>query len=245
MSDEVKDGVTEPVAQVQEAVATATESTEEHNDRPEEAKVEEQPKRRDADYNWAEMRRKTQELERRASEQEELIKRLSKGNAPEPDDNLDKLSDDDIITVAQHKRMSAKIAKQVAEEVVRQREALTVEDRLVAKFPDFNSVVTSENIELLKQNDPELALSLQSLAHDPYAQSVAAYKLFKRGPYVTNQNTMQDKKKAEANAKKPLSVQAAGKQGGGLGDASMFENGLTKDLQKKLWSEMQECIKRA
>jgi hypothetical protein len=239
MSDDEKESVNEPV---EEAVAQASESDSEHNERHEEAQQAEQTKRKDADYNWAEARRKMQELERRSQEQDELIRRLS-SKAPEVDDELEKLSDDDIITVAQHKKMSAKIAKQVAEEVIKQREASTVEDRILAKYPDFEQVVTPEGVEQFKNSDPELA-DLLRREQDPYKQAVTVYKLLKRDHPKTNQTTNIERKKAAENSQKPISVQAASKQSA-LGNAGAFENGVTPELKKQLYAEMQQCIKRA
>lgn len=242
MSDEEKESVNEPVT---EAVAQASESEGEHDVRQEETREVEAPRRKDADYNWNEARRKMQELERRSQEQDELIRRLSTGNAPKDDDELDKLSDDDIITVKQHKQMAAKIAKQVAEEVVKQREASTVEDRINAKFPDFEQVVTQESVENFRNSDPELAELLRQ-EQDPYKQAVLVYKQIKRGqiPQPRSVQSTIERKKAVENSQKPLSVQAASKQSA-LGNASMFENGITPELKKQLYKEMQECIKRA
>jgi hypothetical protein len=231
-----------------EAVAQAPES--EQADQPDQKPADTQQdlqdrKRKDLDYNWAEARRKMEHLERKAKEQEELIASLSRAQQPAEED-FSNLSDDDIITVKQHKSMAAKIARQVAEEVVKQREAATVDERISAKYPDFKDVVTPESIELLKQNDPELALSLYRLADDPYAQNVAAYKLLKKSGYgaseMKKQDASQDKKKAQVNSSKPVSVNAVTKQSA-IGNVHAFENGLTPELKSQLWKEMQQAIK--
>jgi hypothetical protein len=222
-------------------VAQSTESDETHNVRQEETQQAEQRKRNDVEYNWNEARRKMQDLERRAQEQDMLIARLSSKDAPVEDD-LEKLSDDDIITVAQHKKMTAKIAKQVAEEVHRQREASTMEERILAKYPDYEQVVTPENIELLKKTEPELALSLHSLEKDPYSQAIAAYKLMKKTAPAPSKVVPIERKKALENSQKPVSVQAVSKQSG-LNYASAFEGGLTPELRKQIYAEMQQAIK--
>jgi hypothetical protein len=235
MSDEEK----ENVAQSQEVIQPS-ESAETQDDRQEEAKEIEQPTRKGVDYNWAEARRTRQELERQNEELRSQIQRLSQKDAPVEDD-LSKLSEDDIITVKQHRQSAKQIAKQVAEEVIRQREAATMEERLLMKYPDFSQIVSPENIELLKQSEPELALSLHSLQHDPYSQAVAAYKLLKK-TVPPQKNVTQEKKKALENSQKPVSVQAVTKQSA-IGSAHAFENGLTPDLKKQLWAEMQQAMK--
>jgi hypothetical protein len=238
----------EEVESVEMAVAQAPES--EQAEPQEQKQVDAQQeiqdrKRKDLDYNWAEARRKMEQLERRARDQDELIASLTRPQLP-PEEDFSNLSDDDIITVKQHQYMSAKIARQVAEEVVKQREAATVDERIAAKFPDFKQVVTPENIELLKQNDPELALSLYRLADDPYAQNVAAYKLLKKSGYgaeeVKKQELSQEKKKAQVNSSKPVSVNAVMKQSA-IGNVHAFENGLTPELKGQLWKEMQQAMK--
>jgi hypothetical protein len=238
VSDEEKSNVETVIDQPAQEVVQSTDSDETHNDRQEEAQPSQQSRRTDVDYNWAEARRKMQELERKAAEQDVLIARLSR---PAPvEDDLEKLSDDDIITVKQHKQMAAKIAKQVAEEVVKQREAATMEERLATKFPDYDQVVTADSIELLKKSEPELALSLQSLGHDPYAQAVAAYKLMKKTGIGLPKTD--EKKRAMENIKKPVSVQTVAKQSA-IGSAHAFENGLTPEMKKQLYAEMQQAAR--
>lgn len=239
MSDEETSNVEQP--QTAQDVVQSTESEEAHNVRQEEPQTTEQQRRTDVEYNWGEARRKMQELERRSQEQQMLIDRLSRKDAPVEDD-LDKLSDDDIITVKQHKQMAAKIARQVAEEVVKQRENSTIEERLSVKFPDYDQVVTADSIELLRKTEPELAMSLQSLGHDPYAQAVAAYKLMKKTGIGQPKVITDEKKRALENVKKPLSVQTVAKQSA-IGSAHAFENGLTPEFKKQLYAEMLQATK--
>lgn len=224
------------------AAAPATESESEHNERPDKAKEAEQRKRNDVEHNWAESRRKMQELEKQNRDMQEQISRISPKPAPEEDD-LSKLAEDDILTVAQARKLATKMARSVAEEVVKQREAATVEERVQLKYPDFADVVSKENIELLKQTEPELAMSLYHIP-DAHAQAVAAYKLIKKvGLSKPEVNTV-EKKKATENSQKPMSVQAVAKTSA-IGNAHLFENGLTPELKKQLWSEMQQASKQA
>lgn len=216
---------------------------ENHDERQEEAKDSPPPQRKDVEYNWAEARRKMQELERRSQEQEELIARLSNKPAAPEEDELAKLSEDDILTVAQARKLATKMARQVAHEAIKEREAATVEERLQSKFPDYDQVVTRENVEILKQQEPELAQSLMRLADDPFAQAKAAYRLIKTLGVKTDPSPGPEVKKARENASKPVSVNAVTRNSA-IGNASLFENGLTPELKKQLWSEMQTAIKR-
>lgn len=240
MSAEVNPSVEE---ETPEPVAQATEPEvvqEERQETPQEKK-----RRNDTEYNWAETRRKMQELERQNQELKEYVEKTTAKPAPKEEiDELDKLSDDDIVTKAQAKKMAAKMAREIANEVMKQREAATVEDRLQLKYQDFAEVVTKENIDLLKQTEPELADSLR-YHPDPYAQGVAAYKLLKK--ISTGQSSpppSPDRDKAIKNSQKPVSVNAVTKASA-LGNAHLFENGLTPEVKKQLFAEMQAAIKYA
>ena len=236
--------MTEDQTSVEEAVAPPVEEAKQ-DDQKEEVQPNPEPKREsDQEYNWKEARRERESLRQRNLELEQELNRI-KTNATAEEDIISQLADDDIITVKQHKQMSARIAQQVAEEVVRQREAATLEERIKLKFPDFDNVVSKENIEIFKQNEPELAASLQALSHDPYKQATAAYKLLKKQGMGLSAEVAKNKNRAEENSKKPVSVQSVTKQASIVGNASMFENGLTPELRKKLWQEMQESAKRA
>jgi len=201
--------------------------------------AQDKKKRNDAEYNWAETRRKMQELEKQNRDMQQEMSQLKKPK--EEVDDLDKLSDDDIITKGHAKKLAQKMAREISEQVIKQREASMVDERLQSKFSDFADVVTKENIDLLKQNEPELAFSL-SHNPDPYAQGIAAYKLLKRLG-IGNEVKNEEKEKALKNSQKPVSVNAVGKNSA-IGNVHLFENGLTKELKSQLWKEMQDARKR-
>ncbi len=211
-----------------------------HNDVSQEAQEAEQRTRNDAEYNWAEMRRQMREKDQQIEDLNNKFSSISQRQEIPEEDDLANLAKDDIITVGQAEKLADKRARKIAEDVIRQREAATVEERVQLKFPDYADVVSKENIELLKQTEPELAQSLYHMP-DPYGQAVAAYKLLKRmvkkpeGPSL-------ERRKAEENSKKPLSVNAVTNQSA-IGNAHLFENGLTKELKTQLWKEMQESMK--
>jgi hypothetical protein len=197
------------------------------------------------DKDWRETRRKIDGLERKTREQEELIQRLSQAKAAPVDDEIERLGDDDIVTKGQARKLAAKMAEEIAQKFIKQRDNSMVDERLSMKYQDFTQVVTQENIEYLKETEPELAISLSYIS-DPYSQGVAAYKMLKKiGNPQEAENMAQinrDKEKAVKNSQKPVSVQAVAKQSP-IGNAQLFENGLTADTKKRLWKEMQEAIK--
>lgn len=226
------------VEQEAQGAAEATESEEAQI-----AQAEAQQKRNSVEYNWAEARRKMQDLDRQNRDLAEKLDRLQKAQAPQEIDELAKLADDDIITKAQASKLADRRAREIAAEVIKNHAASTVEERIKARYSDFDQVVTQENIETLKQRKPSLALAL---AHnpDPYAQAEAVYDALKMmGIGETDVNKV-EKEKALKNAQKPMSVSSASKTSA-LGNAHLFENGLTPELKNQLWKEMEECRKRA
>lgn len=235
--------MTEDQTSVVEAVAQPVEESKQDAPKEEIQMSPETKRDSDQEYNWREARREREELRLKNLELANELARMRAG--PQTDDeDIAKLADDDIITVKQHKQMSARIAKQVAMDVMKEREAATLDERIKNKFPDFDNVVTKENIEIFQQNEPELAKSLKALADDPYSQAAAAYKLLKKHGMGVTAEVEKNKQKAEENSKKPVSVQSVAKQPSAVGNAHAFENGLTPELKKQLWSEMQEAAKR-
>jgi hypothetical protein len=227
-----------------EEVAQPTES-EQTQDVQKETPVEKPSPISDVDHNWREARRKMDTLEQQNYELKaslEQIKASQKPNAEE--DVLSKLNDDDIITAKQARSLAMKMARQVAEQTVREREAQTLDERLMTKFPDYQEVVSKENIDLLQQQEPELAKSLYALQQDPYSQGIAAYKMLKKLGLGDTSEMAVNKKKALENSKKPVSVQSVTKSSSAIGNVHLFENGLTPELKKQLWKETQECAKR-
>jgi len=215
-----------------EAVAQPSESVEEQDDQQEETKQNPSQVMSDKEFNWSEARRKISELERRTQEQENEIRGLKSNGQFSDDKDFSNLDDEEIVT-----------AKQVRE-ALRRQEASTLDERLRLRFPDFDTVITKENVDLLQQQDPELALSLKALSHDPYAQAVAAYKLLKRTGVVDMASKQPQKAKAIENSRKPVSVQSVTKSSA-IAEANKFQSGLTPELRKQLWKEMQESIKSA
>jgi hypothetical protein len=205
-----------------------------------------EPPMSNQEYNWRAAERKRNDLERQLREEREYRLKLQEQLSPkaEEDDGLEKLGDDDIITKAHAKKLAQKIGRQIAEEVIKKRDDSTVEERVRNRCPDFDEFVTPENIENLKKQEPELALSLANTS-DNYSKAVATYKVLKQmiGANV-EKRSIPEKEKALKNSQKPLSVNAVSKNSA-IGNAHLFENGLTDELKASLYKEMQQCAKYA
>lgn len=239
MTEEVNPSVEEQSSQAV-AQPTETEPVQEVRDQA----AAEIKQRNDVAYNWAEANRKMKELERKAHEQDELIRRLQPQQAPSPPQEEDDLGiADDALAEGKHLKELRKEIKQL-KSYIKEKEVSTVDERLSLKFPDFAEVVTKENIELLKQTEPELALSLYHTP-DPYSQGISAYKLLKKVGVAKQDVSAPEKKRAQENSSKPVSVNALPKNNSAIGNAHLFENGLTPELKKSLYEEMKQAAKYA
>jgi len=228
---EEENQVVEQADQLVQATDQATESEEQHNER--QAQTESKASmRKDAEYNWNEARRKMQELERRSQEQQELINRLS---AQKPSDEPE-LSPDDLLTVAHLNKVNARRDQETIRELQKQKEEI-----LYLRYPDIDQVLSNENIALFEKTEPELAETLATMQGDPIKLRTAAYKIIKKS-LKTEAAPSMEKNRAEQNAKKPVSVQSAGKMSA-IGNVHQFENGLTPEVRKALYKEMQDAIK--
>lgn len=119
-----------------------------------------------------------------------------------------------------------------------------IELRIRTQCPDFEKVCTPENVAVLRETDPELAATINS-SSDLYNKAIAAYKAIKRYGISTEDNYVADKVRAQQNAAKPRPLASVNAQMGDspLTKANAFANGLTEDLKKSLWREMNEAKK--
>jgi hypothetical protein len=197
--------------------------------------VEQKPEESSQEKNWRELRTALKELKRENQHLRQQFEQTKQPNKPHEEEE----ENEPYITPKTFKRKLHEL-----ETKLKEKEVEGVSDRLRAKYSDFDEVVSVDNVEYLNTHEPELALSLAALKSDPYKQGIAAYKILKNSELSQNKVNMQDKAKIQENAKKPTSVQAVRKQGA-LADANRFSNGLTPELKKSLWAEMQNARKGA
>lgn len=231
---------------------TQPEVQEQPQEEKQEATVEPQTqqKRKDAEYNFAELRRqreedrrRAEEAERRANELLELLKRQTDGKAPQKDhdeDELERLSQDDLLTVKHADKKINKRTQGLQQELQTLRSQLA-EMSFRQKYPDIDEVLSLENIEMLKKEDPDISEMISRLPAGSKEQITLAYKYIKKMAPIKVEDSM-EKKKAIENSKKPLSVQAVTKQSA-IGNAHHFENGLSKELREQLYREMKQAQK--
>ena len=132
-----------------------------------------------------------------------------------------------------------KLARLEAENAV-----LTTRTMLRNKYNDWDSIVNNDNLAKLSREYPQLGKTLDS-TNDMYAAGESAYLMIKKfgiseEPEANNYDS--EKELVQKNAKKPRTIASLNLQQGEspLSKANVFSAGLTKDLEKQLWKEIQE-----
>jgi hypothetical protein len=195
--------------------------------------------RSDKEINFQNLRLAKQQLEKENRELKAWKEsQTQKQNIPDKEEDYG-IDDDDLV--------EGKVVKQIYRDLntlkrnYENDKLATIPDRLRGKFSDFDQVVTPENVELLKQSEPELYMSITA-GQDLYAKGVSAYKTLKSMGIVKEDHYKSEKEKVQQNHSKPMSIQAIRGQGA-LSDANAFANGLTPELKKQLQQEMYEAVK--
>jgi hypothetical protein len=226
---------------IQEQVEPATqESTSEVQ---QSAPAEEKP----IDRNWKQLRDKAERLERERDEAIRYAQDLHKKQQPaQEEDNEVTINPDELVEGKHLSRVNKKIQKleQEVQKYQKLSQESTVELQLRSQFPDFDKVVTQETLQTLRENDPELA---ESINYNPnlYNKAAAAYKAIKKMAIYKEDTYEPDRERAAKNAAKPKPLSTISPQQGDtpLSHANAFAQGLTDDLKKNLWKEMEEARK--
>ena len=252
--------------QVQEELSEVVQETEQTTEvaQEEALKAQEAAKQekviKDKEYNFAELRKRTEAAERALDQERahsrEIIELLKSGkntreqSLDQDDAELSKLSNDDLATVGNASKLYDKHSKptkqkiSAMEEKVAQLEAALEQQRLYTKYPDLDEVLSSENIELLNKEDPEIAAVISSLPKNSPQQITMAYKYIKKlvpSKGIEKTPDLSDKKRALENLSKPRSVQSVAKTSP-IGMANAFES--SDEAKKAAYKEMMDAIKR-
>lgn len=190
----------------------------------------------DKEINFQKLREKAERLER----ENEDLRRSYLEATPQPQEEDDLPIDDDDIPDG---RLVKKLYKEIAslKKTYVSDKAATIPERLINKFSDFEAVVSKENIEKLKQTEPEIYSSITS-GSDLYAKGVSAYKTLKALGIAKEDPYKEQKSQVQQNQSRPVSTQAIKGQGA-LAEANIFAKGLTPELRKQLNQEMAEAVK--
>jgi len=215
--------------------------------------AQQQIEENDKDRNFRALRDKTSKIQQ---ERDELLYRLQQmeasksSNQSQPSQQYSE--DDDInlepeaIAEGKHinkfnNKFNTKIKRLEQELNVykQQSSEATAEVRLRAQYPDFDKVVSKDNIELLSAAYPELAKSINA-SSSLYDKAVSAYTLIKKFNIYNEEPYKAEVQRAQANAAKPKPLVSVSPQQGDspLTQANAFANGLTDELKEQLRKEM-------
>lgn len=190
--------------------------------------AQQQPVESKQDRNWREMRQKLEHYEKKLAD-------LEQKNQPKAVEEEElNLSDDDIVTAKDVKKLAKKMAREIVAQDRMRYEADTAEDRLRTKYSDFDEVVNEDNVKKLLREEPELAKVLKSTA-DPYAKGVAAYRYIRLMERANPEAV--DKQVIRQNLAKPRTTTSI--KDSGLDHVEEFASGrLTAEMRRKLYEEM-------
>ncbi len=194
------------------------------------------------------LREKAEQAERRAQEAERLLQQYSsqKQQEYEQEDEPEDISlDEDSLVEGKHLAKVYKEVRQLKNQLKQYEQKSTVsavELKLKAQYPDFDNVVSGENLANLKAAYPEIAQTINS-SSDLYSKAVSAYTMIKKlGISEPVDVYSDDKARALKNAAKPRSMASISPQQGEspLSKANAFatDGTLSKDLKDQLWKEM-------
>ena len=190
--------------------------------------AQQQPAESKQDRNWREMRQKLEHYEKKLAD-------LEQKNQPKAVEEEElNLSDDDIVTAKDVKKLAKKMAREIVAQDRMRYEADTAEDRLRTKYSDFDEVVNEDNVKKLLREEPELAKVLRSTA-DPYAKGVAAYRYIRLMERANPEAV--DKQVIRQNLAKPRTTTSI--KDSGLDHVEEFASGrLTAEMRRNLYEEM-------
>ena len=180
--------------------------------------------------------------------EKEFREKQYKKEEPKPvDDDIDFNIDEDGLVEGRYvKRVTNKLKnleKQLKGYESQSRQQ-SIEVKIKQDFPDFESVVSKENVDMLNSQFPEIARTLSDTS-DLYNKAASAYSVIKKfGIYRENPHE-EDRVKALRNTQKPRPLASVSPQQGDspLSKANAFANGLTEDLKVQLRKEMMAARK--
>ena len=192
--------------------------------------------RENAEKERDEYRKKVEEMEKYWNQAQKPV-----ATAPEqPEDDLS-LDPDDFVEGKHFSKVNNRI-KQLEQKLVQQEQAsvsTAVEMRLKTKYPDFDSVVSKENIDALGVISPEIFNTLAQ-SPDMYNKACAAYTLIKKFGINMENPYSAEQAKIEKNLSRPRASAGKGTQGSisPLTQASSFDGSLSEERKKAIYQEM-------
>lgn len=234
----------------QEPHPVVEEKKQEEGHQPKNFKELREAKRR-IDQENIRIQKERDEALRRIRELEERYSKPSVSVAAQEEDIPDiQLGPDDL---AEGKHLSSvqkqikKLEQQLNYYQARSSETV-IENRLRNEYPDFDKVVSPDNIESLRLAYPEIANTINNSSTDLYSKAVSAYAVIKNLGIHTEDTYGPDRQKALKNAAKPkvLASISPASSDTPLSRANAFADApLTDDIKKQIYKDMLAAARRS
>lgn len=245
--------VEEPVQEqtAQNMVENQTESEQgmvESNGEEAEAPVVAAVKQSAPQESWKILREKAEKAERERDEAIRYIKEMQNRNQETPasvEEEDQTVLEEDALVEGKHLKKVNKHIKNLENQLkqYQQQTALSAtEVKLKSQYPDFDSVVSKENLENLRYAYPEIANTINS-STDLYSKAVSAYTMIKKLGISQADSFQEERALVQKNSVKPKPLASVSPQQGDspLSKANAFASGkLTDELKKQLYKEMME-----
>ena len=163
---------------------------------------------------------------------------------PEPEDDYSDIGlDDDGLAEGKHLKKVLKEMRALKKEMYEYKMKATndtVEVKLKSQYPDFDRVITQDNLQALSSINPDLA-DMISQTPDMYKRAKLAYDMVKQYGIYKEDTFVHEKAIAQKNAAKPRPLASVSPQQGDspLSKANAFANGaLSEDMKAQYRREM-------
>lgn len=144
-----------------------------------------EPVKSDKELNFERLRKKAERLEQELEEKNRILEEQQKKQS-----QVDDIADDDFVEGRQFKSIKEKTAYLEKRQMELENQIMLKE--IYSKYPDIDEVVSKENLELLKELEPEIHESLRNTNVPPKVTYINAYKHVKN--YVLKQNESKNMK---------------------------------------------------
>lgn len=238
--------------EIEEETGQETEQQEEvllEDEVEETVKQEEQPKKSEAEINFARLREKNERLER---DNEALIKLFTESQKKsqviqdEIDEKEEELNDDSFVE-PKHIIALQKEIKELKEMKKREDEERDIEYRLKSNYHDFDNVINKKNIDELKNKKPLLAKAILS-EENLETRARLVYEAIKDYGIIQkiNSNVNKDKERIANNLNKPKSSNSisSGKSESPLTLANSYSNDSLEEARAKKFRLVQEYARK-
>jgi len=207
---------------------------------------------------WKKLREKALAAEKRAAELEEALQaaqaakqqQMPQQQAPQ-EEEIEELSvDADALVEGKHLSKVSKHIKKLEQQLQQYQQQTAInatELRLKTQYPDFDAIVTRENLESLRLAYPEIANTINS-SSDLYSKAVSAYTMIKKLGLTADVDNYEEEKAIihkNANKPKPTAVLNPTQNDSPLSKVNAFSKGpLTDELRAQMLKEMNQYRNR-